>query len=370
MRLNRLIIVFFLLGYMCCIYPIASLGQIYPKKDFIISAEGHYGFIMSHKNNMAHLIKGHIYGGELSYTFRTDGCKPWQQIYKYPEIGLCVSTMYLANPQQLGNLGALYPFINLRLNKVSSKVLLNLRLGEGLAYVTKRFDRINNHKNNVIGSHLNGFVNIRLNASTLIANTWRMNGGIGLSHASNGAAKTPNLGINMVTVNAGIGYVFGNKCIDVRMDTIIPCDKDWKISLMAISGVKEREVPYGPKYLVLGLQTNVYKTLNYKNKIGGGLETTYNYATIAEWTRDSIPTKKFADIIQVGAKFSYAYVINKLSFPVDFGVYFYKRQNANGQFFHRIGMRYMLTKHLIANLTLLTHWAKADYFEGGIGYEF
>lgn len=370
MRFNRFIIVCVFLGYMFSIYPKTAFAQIYPKKDFIISAEGHYGFIMSHKNNMAHLIKGHIYGGELSYTFRTDGCKPWQQIYKYPEIGLCVFTMYLANPHQLGNLGALYPFINLRLNKLSSNVHFNLRLGEGLAYVTKRFDRINNHKNNVIGSHLNGFVNIRLNASTLLANTWRLNLGIGLSHASNGAAKTPNLGINMATLNAGIGYVFGNKCIDVRMDTIVPCAKNWKISLMAISGIKEREIPDGPKYLIFGLQTNVYKTLNYKNKLGGGIGATYNNATIAEWTRDSIPTKQLADILQVGAKFSYAYIINKLSFPVDFGVYFYKRQNANGQFFHRIGVRYMLTKHLIANLTLLTHWAKADYFEGGVGYEF
>lgn len=370
MRFNKFIIVGFVMGYMCCTCPMTVCAQIYPKKDFIISAEGHYGFIMSHRNNMAHLIKGHIYGGELNYTFRTDGCRPWQQIYKYPEIGLSIFTMYLSNPQQLGNLGALYPFINLRLNKLSSKVNFNLRLGEGLAYITKRFDRINNHKNNVIGSHLNGFVNIRLNASTLLTNTWRLNLGVGLSHASNGAAKTPNLGINMVTVNAGIGYVFGNKCIDVRRDTIVPCPKNWKISLMGISGVKEREVPNGPKYLIFGLQTNIYKTLNYKNKLGGGIEATYNNATKDEWLKDSIPTKKFADILQVSAKFSYAYVINKLSFPVDFGVYFFKRQRTNGQFFHRIGLRYMLTEHLIANLTLLTHWAKADYFEGGIGYEF
>ena len=42
----------------------------------------------------------------------------------------------------------------------------------------------------------------------------------------------------------------------------------------------------------------------------------------------------------------------------------------NGMFFNRIGLRYMLSKHPIANVTLLTHFAKADYFEWGMGYEF
>ena len=44
--------------------------------------------------------------------------------------------------------------------------------------------------------------------------------------------------------------------------------------------------------------------------------------------------------------------------------------NLKERFFHRIGVRYMLTKHVIANVTLYTHWAKADYFEWGLGYEF
>ena len=68
-------------------------------RDFVISAQGHYGYIMSHRNNMSHLIKGHIYGAELNYIFRTDGTKPWQQTHNYPEVGVCLLHMYLANPE-------------------------------------------------------------------------------------------------------------------------------------------------------------------------------------------------------------------------------------------------------------------------------
>ncbi len=90
-----------------------------------------------------------------------------------------------------------------------------------------------------------------------------------------------------------------------------------------------------------------------------------------QWADDDVnynPT--FGDILQAGAKVSYSFNMHRLSLPIDFGYYFYKKQHVNGMFFHRIGLRYMVTKHVIANMTLLTHWAKADYFEWGLGYEF
>ena len=350
--------------------PILLNAQNAPFQDFLLSPQAHYGFIISHRNNMAQLIKGHIYGAELNYVFRTDGCRPWQQIHKYPEIGVCALHMYLANPQQLGNMEALYPYINFRLNKPSRKISLNLRLGEGLAYLTKAFDRIENHQNVAIGSHLNGFVNIRLNSTVMLFESWRLDAGVGLTHASNGAISTPNLGINLATIDLGLGYVFGNKVCAYKKDTILPPDKSWKPSIIAIMGMKELENPGGPEYLVYGIQANLYRTLNYKNSLGGGIEISYNNATKQVWANDSVFNPSATDILQAGVKISYAFNINKLSVPVDFGMYFFKKQEFNGPFFHRIGFRYLVTKHIITNVTLLTHWAKADYFEWGIGYQF
>lgn len=370
LRLNKN---FKAIAIFCCVICLHIKGlyaQSSPEKDFILSVHGHYGYIMSHRNNMAHLIKGHIYGGEVNYTFRTSGDKPWQQLYKYPDFGICVLHLDLANPEQLGTLEAIYPYTNLRLNKLNKRINLNLRLGTGLGFLTKPFDRIKNHKNNAVGSHLNGFVNIRLSATYLLTDAWAINAGVGLTHISNGAMKTPNLGLNMATINMGVGYVFGNRCLTYRTDSIAPCKKTWKYSILGVAGVKELETPGGRKYMAYGLQFMGHKILNYKNKLGGGLEFSYNNSTRQEWYNDSIYNPAFTDILQVGAKFSYAFVLHRLSFPVEFGVYIFKKQHINGMFFHRIGFRYMLTKHIIANVTLLTHFAKADYFEGGLGYEF
>ena len=350
--------------------PAIVNAQNSPNQDFLLSVQGHYGFIIAHRNDMSQLIKGHIYGGELNYVFRTDGCKPWEQIHKYPEIGVCVLHMYLANPQQLGNMEAIYPYANFRLNKPNKKKSLNLRLGTGFAYLTKPFDRITNHQNVAIGSHLNAFVNLRLSTAIMLSKSWRLDAGVGLSHASNGATETPNLGLNLATINAGLGYAFGNKVCTYIKDSIPPVAKIWQTQVIAAFGSKQLANPGGPEYMVYCVQANIYRTLNYKNKLGGGIEMSYDNATKAVWADNSVLNTTFADIAQVGAKISYSFNLNRLSLPIDFGVYVFKKQAYNGIFFHRIGLRYMASKHIIINATLLTHWAKADYFECGLGYQF
>jgi hypothetical protein len=174
----------------------------------------------------------------------------------------------------------------------------------------------------------------------------------------------------MATVNLGLGYVFGNPSMCYRNDSVAPCARRWEPMIVAVAGIKELETPGGDKYLAYGLQGNLYRVLNYKNKLGGGLELQYNNATKQAWRNDSVYTTSAADIFQAGGKVCYAFQMHRLSIPVDFGVYFYKKQALNGQFFHRIGLRYLVTKHIVANVTLLTHWAKADYFEWGLGYQF
>src|ERR1043166_6567193 len=118
------------------------------QKSFILSVQGHFGYSIAHHGYMAHLIKDHLGGTEMNYIFRTCGAKNWQPLYKYPEFGVCGAYVYLGNPAQLGNLFAIYPYTNLRLNKEKRKFNLALRLGFGLAYITKPFDRITNHQNN------------------------------------------------------------------------------------------------------------------------------------------------------------------------------------------------------------------------------
>jgi hypothetical protein len=158
--------------------------------------------------------------------------------------------------------------------------------------------------------------------------------------------------------------------VELKKDSIPPIKKQWHPMILGVIGVKEIEPPDGKQYVAFGIQANIYRTLNYKTKLGAGIEAAYNNATKKMWENDSVYVTSASDIIQSGVKVCYSFNMHRVSIPIDFGVYLYKKQKTNGLFFHRIGIRYLVTKHLIANVSLLTHWAKADYFEWGLGYQF
>ncbi len=345
-------------------------AQDSPGRDFVLTVDGHYGYIISHRGSIVHMIRGHIGGGELTYLFRTCGKQPWQALHRYPEFGVSAMHLYMGNPSVIGNLDALYPFVNLRMNSMNRKFKLYLRLGVGLAYLSKPYNRLTNHKNNAIGSYINAFVNIRLGSSYMLSPSWRLDAGVGLTHASNGATKTPNLGLNMATLNVGLGYVFGNKKMEMKNDSILPkITNRWHPSIIGAFGFKEMEHPLGNKYMAYAISANLYYSASHKNKFGTGVEFVYSNGTRKRLESDSVPSNKIKDVLKIGAKFGYSFNIDRLSIPIDFGMYFYQNSDLSEKFFHRVGLRYMVTKHLIANLSLYTHWAKADYFEFGIGYE-
>ena len=349
----------------------SGVSQGRPKEDFILMGDAHVGYIISHRGSIVHLIKGQIGGGELTYVFRTCGKRAWQPIHAFPEFGLSYMHLYLANPSEIGNLDALYPYMNLRLNKQRRNFKMYLRLGLGIANMSKPFDRLTNSKNNAIGSHINGYVNIRLSSSYMLSKSWRLDSGIGLTHASNGAIKTPNLGLNMATLNLGVGYVFGNKNLEMCKDSVMPkIKKRWHPSVIGIVGFKELEQPLGNKYMAYGLSGNLYYSASYKNRLGTGVEFVYSNETRVKLERDSASTERIKDVLKIGVKAGYSFNIDRISIPIDFGYYVFQNDNLKEKFFHRLGVRYMVSKHVIANVTLYTHWAKADYFEWGLGYEF
>ena len=359
----------FLYIYILCLGSVFLRAQDSPSHDFVLSLQGQTGYAIAHHSNMTQLIKGHLFGGELDYIFRTDGSRLWQQIHHYPEMGLAVVHLDLGNPQQLGTLEGIYPYANIRLNNLSRKVSLNLKLGLGLCYITKPFDRITNHQDNAIGSHVNGFVNIRLNTVIPLSKAWRLDVGAGLSHASNGAITTPNLGLNMANINLGVGYAFGNKNLQLKKDSIPKAKRELITQIIGVVGVKELMPPGTKRYTSYGLMANFYYKFNHKNYLGGGVEMSYCNSLKKYLNDDSLKVTP-GNLIRAGVKISYSFNMNRLSLPIDFGFYVFDQRDFDGRFFHRIGLKYLINKHLIANITLITHWAVADYFEWGLGYQF
>jgi len=334
-----------------------------------LSADIHYGFILPlYTSSMNILIQGHIGAAELDYTTKQTNPNSWLGSYHSPEVGIAFFSAYLNNASQLGNMYGIYPFISFHLNR-SFKEHLYFRVGLGLGYMSIKFDPLDNHKNDVIGSHLNAMINLRLNYHFYVSDNMRLETGLGVTHCSNGAYQTPNLGINLVTANVGVSYNMSRQKKSVAIP-FVDTAKTKKIEseFIATAGLSEIEPPGEQKYLNVTLSYIAYKKLNSKNKLGLGADIFYNKANIARLNGDSVYLKNSLDITQFGLKVAYELTIGKLSLPLEMGGYVYTQYTGNGYFYNRLGIRYYAGKHIILDLTALTHFAKADYLDCGIGY--
>jgi Lipid A 3-O-deacylase (PagL) len=261
-----------------------------------------------------------------------------------------------------------YPFMNFHLNR-NYKERLYFRVGAGLGYMPVIYNAETNHKNDVIGSHINAMVNFRLNCHFYLSDNVRLETGVGLTHCSNGAYQTPNLGINLITANTGISYCFSGAKRSVEKP-FIDTAKTKKIEndIFVSSGLSEIEPPGGKKYLDLTLSYIAFKRLNSKNKLGLGVDVFNNQANIARLHVDGVYPTTLA-ITQYGVKAAYELRLGNLSLPIEIGSYLYTLYVGNGYLYSRLGLRYYAGKHIITNLTLLTHTAKADFIEWGLGYK-
>jgi len=72
--------------------------------------------------------------------------------------------------------------------------------------------------------------------------------------------------------------------------------------------------------------------------------------------------------VQLGGLLSYSLFFDRLSLKIQQGFYLRDSLKLNGSLYHRFGLRYVLSDRMFAQLSLKTHFAKADYGELGIGY--
>jgi hypothetical protein len=355
--------VFISLLFACC--TLLSFAQK-ENNDFIISSGFHIGTVLLHSKSRE-LVHGNPMGIELNFSRPTHGEKRWQRVYHYPEIGVTFLYYDFANHRQLGQGYSIYPFVNFNITQ-GKNITLKFKVATCLGYVTKKFDAVDNPDNLIIGSHMNGFVNLRFNAQIRLSDQLRIETGIGLTHFSNGAMKLPNEGMNIASVNLGIGYHFNTDNIRLIPDTFeSPC-QHYHIVTYASIGINSISRIDQTKYFSEVLSVNLERFKGNKSKWNTGFEIVYSGSRLQEIRRDtSIHNYQDIENTQLGVKIGYAFVVGRISLPVEMGAFVYSKP-MDGVFFHRIGIRYQFSDHFIACVTLKTQWAVAYFFEWGIGY--
>ena len=322
------------------------------------------GFLLAHRGVLSHLPMQTALASELSYFKHLKDEKSWTKKLNYPTVGATFFYGSVGNNEILGRYTALYGFADIPIF-LKRQFELNWRFGTGLGYTNRIYDPIFNPKNMAISTHLNAMIVMGVK-SVYRFNRSSLSLGIDMTHFSNCAFNIPNYGINMP-------YVSMSYARSLRQDSISSVRKQimqYKRLYFGAHGIFSlQEInPHGSrKYPVFAISAFGRYYFQQKAGVELGMDIISKQSIF-----DFEPQvdKSQSSILQLGIYSGYILPLNHFHFFFGMGAYVRDRYRPNGLLYHRIGFRYQLSNGFYGNMTLKSHWAKADYMEAGIGYLF
>ena len=327
------------------------------------------GTIALHNNDILHLITGHPEGMILSWNKQTFGEEAWQQRFNYPDYGASFIYQDLKN-EVLGENYGLYAHYNFYFFKRN----VMFRIGQGIAYNTNPYDKVENHKNIAFGSHLLSSTYVMLNyKKERIFDRFGLQGGLSLVHYSNANVKAPNTSVNSMTLNLGVTYSLDEEeaeYIDNLTDEKFT--ERIKYNIAFRTGINQSDIIGSGQFPFYILSAYADKRLSHVSAIQFGAEVFFSnfLKELIYYQSVSFPELDVSgdeDYKRVGLFVGHELFINKMSIESQIGYYVYYPFDFEGRTYLRIGLKRYFGKKFFGAITLKSHGAKAEAVEFGVG---
>lgn len=357
----------FFVTFFCVLFN-CSLAQTSDSSFFStlsIGAKTHYGFFLANQPKSEYVRDSHTYFGEITVSTQTRGNKPWQLVNHYPQIGISLLYGNSGSRQYIGNVAALFPWLKFPLLK-TAHTLTSFRLGFGAGWIQKPFNKETNPKNELIGTHLNGCINMVVEQEWQLMKQLYLNAGVSFTHISNGSITLPNLGLNIPALSLGVRYSFQPATSAPEKRELPPFVKKWHYYAYTFAAGKQTYPLESPVYLVNTVLFEAVRDFSYSSRFGGGVNLTLDRSLSREnvWYEFEKTDPQWQGSVYA----LYEKVVGNLSIPVQLGAYLYNKYQIS-EVYQVIGLRYRFLPHWIAGLQLKAHLGKADYIQYGIGYK-
>ena len=315
---------------------------------------------------------------------QTTGEEYWERNYGFPQYGIGVYSANFFENKDFGSPIAIYGVFKAPFKRWE-KFCFNYESGFGLTFNWKSFNPVKNDYNPSLGAKESVFIDLGINLNYEFGRHFDLGIGYSFTHFSNGAIKSPNLGLNTFSPKFILAYnVKRFKPLPVRR-SIKAFIKYTTIDFSIFGGFKnviykgndvDTITKYrGVYYPVFGFNTVLNQQINPKSKIGFGASLGYdgsNNSTIYVDNGELEPEGGFhADRFNLSIFPSYELVINKLSVIVQSGFYILRKQTVTKKpmTYQRLGLHYQLSEKLFAGIVLHAYnYHISDFIEWTLGY--
>lgn len=357
--------------FLCCMRARSAAaallltGSLAAQQPWSIGARGHYGFLWAHRPASWILVEGHAGASELFVERQVRGDRPWHGAYRMPRYGLLLLHTRMANPERIGDAIGLAPYLMLPLAG-GERLTFGLRLGWGVGYVARPFDRRANTRQIAIGSRINTAIQV-MPELRYAAGRLALHAGLGVSHWSNGSAKQPNLGLNFISLAVGAAYALG--AVQPLQASAEPAGYERErreFTVVAAGGVSESGRPLNGQKGVLSLSGDASWRVGRKGAwcVGADVFSKGDLDTVHE----ELAGASRARYTQAGVHGGGALLMGRGELLFHFGAYALTPVADDAPVYQRIGGRYRIGRRLLASICLKTHFATADHWEFGLGY--
>jgi hypothetical protein len=347
-------------------------------KGWNITATFVHGKIFKHTPKFAPAIETASNAFELSFSKQLHGRQAWEEVHHYPYLGIAAEYNDIGNDSVLGKAYWLLPFIEIPMVS-GKKVSAYFRVGRGIAWLTKRYDAVENPTNNVIASHGNDITQFMMEVLWKPKEQLAFSFGASFTHYSTGAVRIPNLGINTPAWRVGIRYVpkpFSREEFLHQQLPSIP--KKIFFTTQLGLGFQEAAPAHGPMYQVYLFELSVGRMIRRWDLISVGGEVNYKEAANAFIKQEEIyPDHFFTHSLAISYFVKNDFLFGNLGIAAYVGSFFYHPSPMQISFYQKIGQYYSFhiggeksLKRLTAGVYITAGNFTADFVSVDLGFRF
>lgn len=344
-----------------------SYGQDTLTYNHSLSVEPIQGFIYQHAPEVAHLISGQPRGIIISLDKHTYGARSWESRYNFLDVGFSLYYLDYGNPT-IGKSIAIMPYYNFYFNKNREhRSDFIFKMAFGLGYNTNPYDRVDNNKNNFLGSDFSFGTQLQARYEYQLSPKVALKTGLSILHFSNASMKRPNKGVNIVTANIGVRYALTQRNIKYNK-SIMPFEKERiKYHLAVSAGTSEVTTIGAGSFPFYVLHAYAQNRTGHNSGLQLGADFFVTKSIEQDIKYDPFLEGERPDYKRLGLFIGHEWYINRLSFVTQFGYYAYRPYDSFKPVYQRINLKYYVRENLFAGFSLKTHFAKAEAAEFGIG---